>query len=133
MHSNQQQFSCGSLAPKLRKGGCMDCDYIRPSEPWEKSDGCVYLLRELAPLHPDTVKALLPQLAEIADLRDFKHHFHLLETIWKQLPTVAKGVGKRAFKSYIELFFPAIHYSLVSTNQLARAAAQDCVVALGKV
>ena len=111
----------------------MDCDYVRPSEPWEKSDGCVYLLRELAPLRPDTVTALLPLLAEIADLRDFKHHFHLLETIWKQLPTIAKGVGKKAFKKSIELFFPAMHYSLVSTNQLARAAAQDCVVALGKV
>ena len=42
MHSNQQLFSCGSLAPKLkRKGGCMDCDFSRPQEPWETTDGYV--------------------------------------------------------------------------------------------
>lgn len=35
-----QMYSCGSLAPKLkRKGGCMDCGYQRPQEPWELSDG----------------------------------------------------------------------------------------------
>lgn len=40
MHTNQQMYSCGSLAPKLkRKGGCMDHGFQRPQEPWEMSDG----------------------------------------------------------------------------------------------
>jgi len=39
-HENQVMYSCGSLAPKLkRKGGCMDHGYARAVEPWEKTDG----------------------------------------------------------------------------------------------
>ena len=40
--ADQQMFSCGSLAPKLkRKGGCMDCGFMRPQEPWELTDGAL--------------------------------------------------------------------------------------------
>lgn len=40
--ADQQMFSCGSLAPKLkRKGGCMDCGFMRPQEPWELTDGAM--------------------------------------------------------------------------------------------
>ena len=47
-NENQQMFSCGSLAPKLKRGGgCMDHGFARAQEPWELSDGCVYLLKEL--------------------------------------------------------------------------------------
>ena len=38
-----QMYSCGSLAPKMhrgkRGGGCMDHQFRKPSEPWEKADG----------------------------------------------------------------------------------------------
>jgi len=40
-----------------------------------------------------------------------------LSYVWSsffQLPVIAKGIGKRAFKMHIELFFDAIFYSLVS-------------------
>jgi hypothetical protein len=48
-HENNQLYSCGSLAPKLKRGGgCMDHGFTRQTEDWEKSDGCVYLIRELA-------------------------------------------------------------------------------------
>ena len=33
-------YSCGSLAPKLKRGGgCMHSDYRKPTEPWEVADG----------------------------------------------------------------------------------------------
>jgi hypothetical protein len=48
-HTNQTQFSCGSLAPKLKRGGgCMDHGFARDAEPWEYSDGSIYLLREMS-------------------------------------------------------------------------------------
>ena len=35
-------YSCGSLAPKMRRGGgCADHLFRRPAEPWEKADGWV--------------------------------------------------------------------------------------------
>ena len=47
-HIDRAMFSCGSLAPKLKRGGgCMDHGFSRAQEPWELSDGCVYLLKEL--------------------------------------------------------------------------------------
>jgi hypothetical protein len=33
-------YSCGSLAPKMgRGGGCMDHKFRKPPEPWELTDG----------------------------------------------------------------------------------------------
>merc|ERR1719343_50083 len=51
-HTNNQLYSCGSLASKLKKGkkhtgGCSDCIVDRPRHAWEMTDGCLYLLREL--------------------------------------------------------------------------------------
>ena len=34
-----QMYSCGSLAPKMRRGGCMDTHFHKPAEPWEKTEG----------------------------------------------------------------------------------------------
>ena len=36
-----QMYSCGSLAPKMRRGGCMDTHFQKPAEPWEKTEGSV--------------------------------------------------------------------------------------------
>ena len=34
-------YSCGSLAPKMKRGGggCMDHQFHKPAQPWEKSEG----------------------------------------------------------------------------------------------
>ena len=40
-------YSCGSLAPKLKRGGgggCMDHQFHKPAQPWEKSEGYIRLL-----------------------------------------------------------------------------------------
>ncbi len=47
LHTDNQRYSCGSLAPKLRKGGCSDCVVSRPAWPWEYTDGALYMLRRL--------------------------------------------------------------------------------------
>ena len=48
-YENQTMYSCGSLAPKLKRGGgCMDHGFSRHTELWEYSDGCVFLIKELS-------------------------------------------------------------------------------------
>ena len=90
-HTDQQTFSCGSLAPKLRRGaGCMDHGYSRPKEAWEESDGAVFLLAALCELELDTsssssssfaslVEQFLPTLAEISLLMGYSHFHYLLK------------------------------------------------------
>lgn len=41
-HTDQVMYSCGSLAPKLRRGGgCSDHGFVRPKEAWEECEGGV--------------------------------------------------------------------------------------------
>ena len=90
-------------------------------------------MREMAAKYPEPICALLPELAKISMVHHFKHHMHLLETIWKQLPAIAAGVGKRNFKRHLEAFFPALKYTLASDNHLAKSAAETCCGELGSL
>lgn len=91
VHTNRQVFSCGSLAPKLRRAaGCMDHSFRRPtgmnvcpkayciadrvltivtyvavSEPWEATDGAIHLLAEVAARRPEGIVELLPVFGEV--------------------------------------------------------------------
>lgn len=134
MHENKQVFSCGSLAPKLkRKGGCMDCDFTKEQEPWEATDGCIYLLRELAGISPEMVLEQLPVLAEVVRVNDFADHVHLLETVWNQLTVVADKLGKKKFKAHLQAFIPSLHYTLQCENNLARVAGENFTSRVAKL
>lgn len=133
VHTGQQVYSCGSLAPKLRKGGCMDHGYHRKSEPWEATDGAVYLLREIAQYRPDVAETFLPQLAEVARLNHFTHVGSLHETVWKQFPLIAQAVGAKVVKRHLDLFLEPLLECLSSHSRLAAYAAGDCVAALQKL
>jgi hypothetical protein len=52
-------FFCGILAPKLRAGGCSVHGFPRTKEPWEASDGAIFLLRELDSVRPDLAETKL--------------------------------------------------------------------------
>ena len=111
----------------------MDCDFTREQEPWEATDGCVYLMRELAATHPALVAELLPTLAESAREHEFPDHHHLLENIWNQLSTIAERVGKKTFKAHLQAFIAPLYYSLTSDNQLARVAGEQFTVSAAKL
>eukprot|EP00118_Oscarella_pearsei_P001458 m.7493 g.7493 ORF g.7493 m.7493 type:complete len:648 (+) comp18796_c0_seq1:28-1971(+) len=133
LHTDKLMYSCGSLAPKMKRGaGCMHSDFRRAAEPWEEADGCVVLLAELARLSfaADEVLSVLPSLAESCNCKSYPQHFSFLETVWKQLPRIAKGVGKRKFKRHLELFFPSLFYSLDCSVPLTSVAASDLLVTL---
>ncbi|GAB1608917.1 uncharacterized protein LOC115226077, partial [Argonauta hians] len=135
LHTNKQMYSCGSLAPKMGRGGgggCMDHKFRKPEEPWEFADGCINLVAELAtlPSMGGAVEELLPLVASAAGYRHYTQHLYLLETVCKRLPGVAQGLGKRAFKGHLEGFFDPIFYGLTCDSPLTASAASQCLNAL---
>lgn len=134
-HSNQTMYSCGSLAPKMRGGGCMDHSFKRSSEPWEVADGCLYLIGAISNLevaHPRVLECI-DYIIETTKNRCYTHHLYLFETINKVIPLIAKGLGKRVFKQYIERFFDVIFYTVATEeNALARTAASECISSLSQ-
>lgn len=152
-HTGNQLYSCGSLAPKLKKGqapgagriGCSSCVVDRPKAPWEATDGCIYLIRELCVRfanQDDTDKedvvmsdaVLLPLMTELADVGRLSHYPQsddLRTTLWRQLPVIAEALGKRRFKGlYLDLFIDSLAKNLDDryggASQLSIHAAGQC-------
>jgi len=159
-HTNSQLYSCGSLAPKLRKGGagrigCGDCQVTRPKAPWEATDGCIYLIRELCVrlctaggangtgtmvLTDDILLPIMEELVDVCRVRHFPQSDDLRTTLWKQLPVIANALGKQRFKRvYLQLFLELLMKNLDgsrpggSTSQLSIHAAGQCAGELGNL
>jgi HEAT repeat len=146
-HTDAQLYSCGSLAPKLKKkvpgagriGGCSSCDVTREKAPWEATDGCIYLIREVVircgdsndPSSPPllTDKELVPLLRELADVcrvRHFPQGDDLRTTLWRNLPLMARALGKDRFKRhYMELFMDLLFYNLDTSSRGGGSAASQ--------
>lgn len=128
-HTDQTMFSCGSLAPKLaRGGGCMDHGFKRPKQPWEVSDGAVYFVRELSDVHSASVAEFMPSLVTLLNLSGFVHAHNLHETIWKSIPVIARSLGKRPFKAFLEDLLDPLFRSLQSGHGLEEAAAMGTMM-----
>lgn len=133
IHTDRQTYSCGSLAPKLHSGESSDYCYKRDPEPWELSDGAVYLLREMSPLYPKECEGLLPVLSEVSRVSGFAHCFNLWETIWKQLPAIASRLGVTSFSPHWERFAPSLMQTVRTGNRLSLCAAVACVEKMTKI
>jgi len=132
LHTGQPQYSCGSLAPKMKRAtrcGCMDHGFAREREPWEYTDGAIYLLPQVVAFKPDLGIEYLPKLAKIADLRHFAQYQKLQETIWKIVPEIAKGMGKKEFKRQLKpssILNPCVE-TLKSGTMLSKSEAGKCL------
>ena len=143
-HSNSQLYSCGSLAPKLRKGGagrigCSNCGIDRPKAPWEATDGCIYLIRELVikcssptsstPMSDDELISILKELADVCRVQHFPQSSDLRATLWRQLPIIARALGKDRYKKqYFYIFLDLMFSNLDSrsASALSKHAAGQC-------
>jgi hypothetical protein len=154
-HTDSQLYSCGSLAPKLSKRkagagriGCSNCDIDRPKSPWEATDGCIYLIRELivrCGVTPESNEAdspngvrltdeadivpLLTELADVCRVQHFPQADDLRATLWRQLPAMAHAIGAARFKRwYLEMFTDLLFRNLDSrsASALSRHAAGQC-------
>ena len=133
-HTDTQLFSCGSLAPKGPRrdngggfvsagriaGGCGDCMVNRDREPWENSDGAVYLVRELAPFLDD--KQVVEIMGEVVAVMEGSYHFPegsiLRATVFTCLPEICTSLQIKRFKNLVlELFLPEIVRTLESSRR----------------
>ena len=152
-HSDLQLYSCGSLAPKLKKKagagriGCSNCGITRPKQPWEATDGCIYLIRELIetcsqpdstipPLSDDLLLPLLRQVADVCRVSHFPQGDDLRATLWRQLPSMMQAVGKqRCKKLYLEVFMDLLMRNIDSrtASAISTHAASTCAYELGQL
>eukprot|EP00088_Acartia_fossae_P034486 TRINITY_DN3539_c0_g1_i5.p1 TRINITY_DN3539_c0_g1~~TRINITY_DN3539_c0_g1_i5.p1 ORF type:complete len:776 (-),score=143.13 TRINITY_DN3539_c0_g1_i5:435-2762(-) len=137
LHENQTMYSCGSLAPKMgRGGGGGGCSggskFKKASEPWELADGCVHLVGELANIKAceSSMESLLTVIARAYTMKHYVNHISLFQTICTRILTICQSLDKRIFKSQLEQFFDLIFYCLESENGLASHAAEQCLQAL---
>jgi hypothetical protein len=95
---------------------------------WELSDGCFYLIRELSAAFPTQVECALGPMAEVACCKHYLRHTQLQETLFKVLPTIAKQLGKRAFKQHLESFFDVMVTCIApSADRRVQVQAASCI------
>lgn len=134
-HTDQTMYSCGSLAPKMRAGGCSASHHFRrDARPWELSDGCIRLVAELSqsPAFHQLVLHSLPSVARAATCRHYSQHVQLISTVCYSLVRIAHALGKRSFKTHLELFIDTIFYAVNCDNRLTADCAVSCVQNLSK-
>jgi len=138
LHENQTMYSCGSLAPKMNRGGsggCTDAKFRKKSEPWELADGCVHAIAELARVkeYQGEVSKMLPLVSDACHHKHYVMHLNFFSTVCGRLAEIGANVEKKNFKPYLEDFFDMIFYSLESENGLAVSAAEECINSLSKL
>jgi len=112
----------------------MDHGFSREMEPWEYTDGCIYLLRELTTTHKkDLVCNYLEQMSEIGYIDSFKHAATMKENLFKSLVTIVDNIGKKKFRSFVETCLdPAFRCMKQEENQNCKIAAEDFIIHLKK-
>ena len=113
----------------------MDHGFSRAQEPWELSDGCVYLLKELTmvrcPDDPEIEKNVFKlftkhssSMADLGYIDHFKHAASLKEQLFKSLTAICsnEGLGKKKFRGLVELYLDPVFRN---TNH----SSQNCAVA----
>lgn len=84
----------------------MDHGFQRDKEPWEMSDGVIFLIREITVLDnmQDFAIKQLDHLASLGYVDHFKHSHVLKENLFKSLTQIVKNLGKKKFRGQIETF-----------------------------
>jgi len=132
LHMDQQQYSCGSLAPKMKKAarcGCMDGGFARDREPWEFTDGAIHLAAEIVQVKPEYGPEYFNQLSEIAMVRTFAYFNKLQETIWTVVPKMGKAMGAYEFKHALEesMLLKPMVFCVENGTMLSKATAGQCL------
>ena len=65
LHVGGKVMACCTMSHTTRSEHCTDHGFERVQEPWEVTDGAVYLLREIARVHPDECYLFIPVLLEV--------------------------------------------------------------------
>jgi len=131
LHTDKTLYSCGSLAPKLRKGGCMDHGFRRNKEPWEESDGALRLWGRLTAVSPTAGDQMFEDVVQLATLDlHFAHAPYLLETLWRQVAACVGVLNADLVSKSLPALARAMKTSETSGHRLTEAAAYKAENAL---
>ena len=84
--------------------------FSRAMEPWEMSDGCCFLIRELSLTGEKAASLVMNNLQNMVDLGlvdHFKHAQTMKENLFKSLKEMIvspDGLGKKKYRSMVEMF-----------------------------
>ncbi|XP_046981856.1 uncharacterized protein LOC124551038 isoform X1 [Schistocerca americana] len=135
----RQIFMSASYTQRIGRSasttGWSDNPFNKPTLPWHFADGCIHLLTELAQVAEcmSAVIAAVPLAAEACQYRHYESHVCLLETVCKQLPLLAKALGKKSFKALLPDFLEPVFYALECENSLTSSASSQCLNQLGSI
>jgi len=143
LHTDNQLFSCGSLAPKLKKGagvqkghvsakrvaGCSDCTVNRDVRPWEVTDGAVYLLAATCDVYPiEEVVLLANQTVEACRPEHFVEGDDLRRTLFKTFVAMLDKLGVKVFKRhFLSMIVPQLVRTLKRERDMEGSVSQLCV------
>eukprot|EP00930_Biecheleria_cincta_P043618 TRINITY_DN29938_c0_g1_i1.p1 TRINITY_DN29938_c0_g1~~TRINITY_DN29938_c0_g1_i1.p1 ORF type:complete len:737 (-),score=142.96 TRINITY_DN29938_c0_g1_i1:58-2199(-) len=104
---------------------------------WERTDGCLYLVRELGLSNrwsgaAERWEKALMLVASSSEVRHFVKHLALLRTLWKVLPEIAKVIGAEIFNKHLGGFAGSLAYSLSCEDRLTVQAAEHCLLELNR-
>ena len=96
-------YSCGSLGPKLKRGGgCSDHGFTREKRPWEFTESCVFLLKWLSEIEKEQVAFFIESVADVVRREDYPAAPYMKRTVWVSMPVIAENIGKVLFKNNSE-------------------------------
>jgi len=113
----------------------MDHGFSRPKEPWEMSDGSIFMIREASALEDmhDFAAANLEGLSDLGYVDSFKHYHFMKQNLFHSLIKILENLGKKKFRASVELFLdPAFRTAKDLEHQGMALAAQDFILSLEK-
>merc|ERR1711964_888712 len=109
-----------------------DHGFSRSKQPWESTDGAIYLFRELSIIDKEFILNSMENLIDITRIDHFSHSVYLHENIWKSIPIIAKNIGKNPFKQTLEIIIPQLFNHAKSHHRNLSIIAIDCILAINK-
>lgn len=130
LHTNQTMYSCGSLAPKLRRGGgCMDHGFTREKRAWEEADGGVRLWGNLIECGVEEGWEYIEEAVQVGEIGvrlEFGQDMRMREGWLEVLGKVIEGVEKGRIEEIIERVVIVVEKCRKMDHEGVKNAAGNC-------
>lgn len=88
LHSKQDIFCCECHVHKLNP-----CAIHKKADPWRKSDGSLYLIKELVQLFPEIFKEYVLLVLQSAKVKpSFAHYDTFIQSLFKEMTTILQSL-----------------------------------------
>lgn len=137
LHSNQTMYSCGSLAPKLRRGGgCMDHGFARERRAWEEADGGVRLWGNLIAFGVEEGWNVVEEVVSVGEIgvgREFGQDMRMREGWLEVLERAVEGEKRERIEPVVRRIVRIVEICRNMDHEGVKAAAARCGRAIRRV